>query len=223
VDTTVVLPTYNEFENLRPLVEEILSSADVKIIVVDDDSSDGTAELADELSNTYEVEVIHRRGERGLASAILAGFQRANTSIVGVMDADFQHPPAIIAELVEKIEDADLVIASRKAPGGGVGDWSIFRRITSWGATLLAKPLTDVGDPMSGCFLLKKDVIEGVDLDAIGYKLGLEILVKGKYKKVMEVPYIFQGRLHGRTKLGAKQYINYIKHLVKLYSWRLTH
>jgi dolichol-phosphate mannosyltransferase len=221
--TSVVIPTYNERENLKTLVERILSAADVEVVVVDDASPDGTGDLADQLASTYGIRVVHRSGKLGLASAMLEGLMTATGDILGVMDADFSHPPELIPKLIEPIVkgDADIVFASRYVKGGGVEDWPMIRQITSNGARLLARPLTGVRDCMSGYFFMRKEVIEGVKLETVGFKLGLEILVKGRYKKVVEVPFTFRDRAGGTSKLNGREYVNYLRHLIRLYGYRL--
>lgn len=219
---SVVIPTYNERENLKQLVEAILSAADVEIVVVDDASPDGTGELADELSHTYNVKVVKRAGKLGLSSAILDGFKAASQDIVGVIDADFSHDEKIIPALVAAVDEgADVAVGSRKVAGGGVEGWPFSRKLTSWGASLLARPLTRVKDPMSGFFFIDKKILEKVDLNTIGFKLGLEILVKCRPKKVVEIPYVFKDRRLGNSKLTGAEYGNYISHLVKLYRFKL--
>ena len=218
---SVVIPTYNEAGNLKNIIEQILAAEDVEIVVVDDASPDGTGKLADELAKSYNVKVVHRAGKLGLSSAILEGFENASTDIVGVIDGDLQHPPSVIPKLVKAIEDgADIAVGSRKVEGGGVSNWPFWRKLVSWGAGLLARPLTPVKDSMSGLFFLKKKVLDNTKLETIGFKLGLEILVKGKYDKVVEVPYIFQARKVGDSKLGGNEFKNYIKHLIKLYRYK---
>jgi len=220
---SVVVPTYNEAKNIRGIVESIISSADVEVIVIDDGSPDGTGKIADELASAYGIRVIHRSGKLGLASAILDGFKAASSDIVGVIDADFSHPTSLIPKLIEPIRagQAEIAVGSRYVPGGGEENWPMWRRITSAGAVLLASPLTNVKDPVSGFFFLRKSVIEGVKLDTIGFKLGLEILVKGKYGRVIEVPYVFHDRSGGKSKFNYGEYVNYVRHLVMLYAHKL--
>jgi dolichol-phosphate mannosyltransferase len=219
---SVVVPTYNERDNIRTLVESAISAADVEIIVVDDASPDGTGKVADELAGAYGIKVIHRSGKLGLASAIIEGFRAASCDIIGVIDADLSHPPGLIPRLVEPIAkgDAELAFASRYMPGGGEENWPWWRKLTSRGAVLLARPITPVRDSMSGYFFMRKSVIDGVILDPVGFKIGLEVLAKGKYKRVVEVPYVFVNRKKGKSKLNMLEYANYLKHLLRLYAYK---
>ena len=223
VQTSIVIPTYNESGNIERIIEKISSvlSSNFEIIVVDDNSPDGTAEIAKSLEDMYPVKVVVRNRKSGLASAILTGFEHANGEILGVIDADLQHPPELILRLIEKIENGyDIAIASRYVDGGGVEGWTLFRRLVSRGAIALAKPLIKVNDPMSGYFFLKKEVIDNVSFTPRGFKLLLEILVKGSYKKIAEVPYTFTKRMAGTSKLGIGEYWEYLKLLGHLYKIR---
>jgi len=221
---TVVIPTYNERDNVTPLVEKIngaLSGYNHEILFIDDNSKDGTAQLISALSAKYPVQVIVRLKERGLASAVVHGFKYAKGDIVAVMDADLQHPPQVLADLLKAVDaGADLVIASRYVKGGGCEGWGLVRRIISKGAIFLAHlflPQTrGISDPMSGFFMLRREVIDGADLRPTGYKILLEILMEGHYQKVAEVPYTFRVRERGKSKLSARQQIDYLKHLYSL-------
>jgi dolichol-phosphate mannosyltransferase len=215
---SVVIPTYNERENVGWILKEVdgaLAGRPHEIIVVDDNSPDGTAA---EAAKVEGVRVIKRIGERGLGSAVVRGFAEAKGDVLAVMDADGSHPPTALAMMAEKIEGGcDLVFPSRHIPGGGIEDWTAFRKLVSKGATLLARGLTKCTDPMSGYFMLKKSVIDGVELNPIGFKIGLEILVKGKHKEYGEIPYVFRNRCAGKSKLSTREYVSYIKHLTRLY------
>jgi len=220
VQTSIVIPTYNESSNIEKVIGKISSvlSNGYEIIVVDDNSPDGTAEIAKSLSNKYPVNVVVRNKKSGLASAILTGFKYAKGEILGVIDADLQHPPELMLRLIEKIEDGyDIAIASRYVDGGGVEGWTFFRRIVSKGAIALAKPLTKVRDPMSGYFFLRKGIIHNISFTSKGFKLLLEILVKGNYRNIAEVPYVFTKRMTGNSKLGIGEYWQYLKLLGHLY------
>lgn len=229
MDITLVVPTYNESQNLPMLLERVFRAfrdarLDGRVIVVDDNSPDGTWKAAEELRAKYAgLEVLRRLDKRGLSSAVLDGFSMSKSAILGVMDADLSHPPEKIPELVEPIlkGEADIVIGSRYIERGGTGDWALRRKISSKAATLAVLGLTDVKDPMSGFFFLKREVIENVALSPKGFKIALEILVRGKYRKVTEVPIIFQDRIYGDTKLSGGVILDYLYHIVKLYAYKI--
>ena len=224
---SVIVPTYNERDNLDELASRVNASCsgaglDCELIIVDDNSPDGTGVHAEELAKSSRMKVIHRQGKLGLSSAVLEGFKIASGSVLVVMDADLSHPPEKIPEMVSKIEsgEAEMVVGSRYVKGGSVEDWPFSRRIISKGATLFARRLTGVKDPMSGFFALKKSVIETVELNPVGYKIGLEILVKGKHASVAEVPIRFANRKSGKSKLGGSEYLKYLDHVIMLYEYR---
>ncbi len=223
----MIIPTYNERDNLEELVRRTSAACSAtklgyEIVIVDDNSPDGTGALAEELGKSFSVKVVHRAGKLGLSTAVLEGFEAASGSVLVVMDADLSHPPEKISEMVERITKggADMVIGSRYVDGGHVENWPFHRRFISKGATLLAKGLTKVKDPMSGFFALNRVVIEDVELDPVGYKIALEILVKGKAAKVEEVPITFADRKAGKSKLGASVTMKYIDHCIRLYEHR---
>ena len=220
---SIIIPTYNEAENIRAIVPKISEvfkahGIDGKIIVVDDNSPDGTWKVAEELGSRYPVKSVRRQGERGLSSAVIKGFEYADGDIIGFMDADFSHSPDQIIDLLQAftLSNADLAIGSRYMDAGKISKWPFLRRLNSWGATLLASPFTSIKDPMSGFFFFRRSVIEGVSLNPIGFKLGLEILAKGKYTYSKEVPIVFQNRLHGESKLTGKVIVEYLKQLWQL-------
>jgi dolichol-phosphate mannosyltransferase len=222
---SLIVPTYNERENLPTLADRVhraLKGYHYELIIVDDNSPDGTAELAENLSHKYPVRLICRKGERGLASAVVAGFNYAKGEILGVIDADLQHPPERVPELLQQIEGgADVAVASRYIPGGSVGEWGILRRIISKGATILARMLPSirkVKDPLSGFFLMRREVIEDIELKPVGYKILLEVLARGRINGVKEVPYTFGERTWGESKLDLREQINYLQHLFVLAS-----
>jgi dolichol-phosphate mannosyltransferase len=229
MDITLVIPTYNESDNLPILLERVFgafrdSGIDGKVIVVDDDSPDGTWQTAEELKKKYAgLEVLRRVNKRGLSSAVLDGFGMSESAILGVMDADLSHPPEKIPELLAPIlkGEADMVIGSRYVERGGTGDWALRRKISSRIAGLAVIGLTNVKDPMSGFFFLKRGVIKNVQLSPKGFKIALEILVRGKYDRVVEVPIIFQDRIYGETKLSSGVIFDYLCHIMKLYTYKI--
>ena len=214
---SIIVPTYNEADNIRKLVEEIDNVyKNSEIIIVDDDSPDRTWEIAMGLGRRFDIKVIRRVGERGLGSAVIEGFKHAKTRIIGVMDSDLSHPPEKIPELVAALSSADLAVGSRLVKRGRVEKWPWHRRITSVIATMMARPLTDVRDPMSGFFFFDRKIIKNCNLDTKGYKILLEMLVRADYKKVVEVPYTFRNREMGKSKLNIKEYLRYAKEIVHL-------
>jgi len=225
MDLTVVIPTYNEAENIPILLDRVFREfrehgLDGEVIIVDDNSPDGTWEIAQQLQSTYNnLEVLRRVDKRGLSSAVLDGFQIAKGKIIGVMDADLSHPPERIPEIVKPIiaGESDFVIGSRYIEGGGTEKWSFRRKVSSIIAALAVRGLTNIRDPMSGFFFFRKEVIEGVELHPKGFKIGLEILVKGKHKNVSEVPILFRDRKYGKSKLSSEVILEDSLNIARLY------
>ncbi len=224
---SVIIPTYNEAaviqETLRRAAAALRSvREEFEIVVVDDSSADGTTERVESLASEVPVRVLRRPGRLGLATAVLDGGATARGDVWAVMDADLQHPPEVLASLAKAMrEGADLVIGSRYVPGGGTSDWTWVRRMisrtaTHMAATVLPLKLASVGDPMSGLFMIRKSALENAQLNPLGYKILLEIIAKAHYTKLVEVPYVFQEREKGASKLGARQYLEYLQHLLRL-------
>jgi dolichol-phosphate mannosyltransferase len=220
---SIVVPTYNERDRLADLVEAVFHAyaaapLDAELIIVDDNSPDGTGAVADELATRYRVKALHRSGKLGLGTAVVAGFEAADAPIVGVIDADLSHPPALLPRMaaVMERESADVVIASRYIPGGGTHDWPLGRLIMSRVACLMARPLTPVRDATSGCFLIRRDLARGVRISAGGFKICLELLVRGRPSSVVEVPYVFEGRTAGKSKMNFKEATGYLHQLKDL-------
>ena len=224
IQLSIIVPTYNERENIPTLVSRVhqaLEGYKYELIVVDDNSPDGTAQIAESLSEKYPVRVICRKTERGLATAVVTGFNQAKGEVLGVIDADLQHPPERIPELLHAIhKGADVAIGSRYIPGGGMEGWSRMRQLMSKVATLVARislpSVRKVNDPMSGFFLLRKGVIDDVELKPVGYKILLEILARGHVKGVAEIPYVFRERERGESKLNITEQRSYLQHVIKL-------
>ena len=231
IKVSLIIPTYNERLNIGILLKhvyEVLKDTghSFEVIVVDDDSPDGTWHVVQEMMSEYpNLRVLRRLHERGLARAVVLGWQEAQGEILAVMDGDLQHPPETLVSLIEALEKqkADIAVASRHVRGGGVSKWNVLRRGISWGATLAASwllpgTLATVRDPMSGYFALRRSVIEGCTLKPEGYKILLEVLGRGQYRTVVEVPYVFIERRQGHSKLGLRQYREFVTHLLLL-SW----
>jgi len=225
-----VVPTYNEAGGIERLIEALdavfrAGGLDGEIVVVDDNSPDGTGAIVDRLSERYPVRCLHRPGKLGLSSAVIEGwkFARPDSEALGAMDGDFSHDPKAIAQMVRALEQGyDLAIGSRYVPGGGISNWPVRRKITSLVAIALAKPLTPVRDITSGFFLVKRAALEGVELDPIGFKIGLEVIAKAHYRKVIEVPYVFTDRVAGSSKLNQGEIVNYLRQLGRIYRLKLS-
>jgi dolichol-phosphate mannosyltransferase len=221
---SIIIPTYNEKDNIAPLLSRIdkaLSGYNYEILIVDDNSKDGTIELASSLASKYPVKVLVRRSERGLATAVVHGLKSAAGEIIGVMDADLQHPPEVIPDLIKAIQDgADMVVASRYIEGGGCPNWGLSRRIISKVALMISHLLLPstraVKDPLAGFFMFRRKNVDPAKLRPIGYKISLEVMLIGRFQNVVEVPYIFEDRSAGQSKLNPGQQMDYLKHLFSL-------
>ncbi len=231
VKFSIVIPTYNEaggIERLVTTLDEIFraNGLDGEIVVVDDNSPDGTGAIVDALAGRYPVRCLHRPGKLGLSSGVIEGwrFARSDSEAVGAMDADFSHDPSILPRMVAAVESGayGLAIGSRYVSGGGIRDWPLKRKITSLVAIGLAKPLTPVLDITSGYFLVRRSALEGVELDPIGFKIGLEVIAKAHYGKAVEIPYVFTDRTSGTSKLNSGEIANYLRQLRRIYAMKLS-
>ena len=228
-EVSIVVPTYREADNLRPLVEGVLGSLagspwSAEMIIVDDDSGDGSGEVIEELAEQWPVRIIVRRQERGLSSAVIRGLGEATGQLLVCMDADLSHPPASVPDLIRPVAEgrADFCLGSRYVPGGSTSsDWGALRWLNSWVARMLARPLTSVSDPMAGFFCLRRETFEQADaLNPIGYKIGLELMVKGRCRRIAEIPIAFVDRAAGESKLSPAEQWRYLVHLKRLYLYR---
>jgi len=225
---SIVVPTYNEAGGIERLVATLdavfrESGLDGEIVVVDDNSPDGTGAIVDRLAQTYPVRCLHRPAKMGLSSGVIDGwkFARPDSEALGAMDADFSHDATIIPRMVEALANGyGLAIGSRYVKGGGIENWPLRRKVTSLVAIALAKPLTRLRDITSGFFLVKRSAIDGIELDPIGFKIGLEVIAKARYGRALEVPYVFTDRVAGESKLNQREIFNYLKQLRKLYAAR---
>lgn len=227
-ELVVVVPTYREAENIPELTKRLflaMSKADIttELLIIDDNSQDGTEQVCKQLESEYRIRLITRTVERGLATAVLHGIRESMSRYVIVMDADLSHPPEDVPRIVELLKGgADFVVGSRYVKGGSTdAKWGVFRWLNSRVATLLAWGLTNLKDPMAGFFGFPRNILnEATQLVPLGYKIGLEILVKAKCQRVVEIPIAFAERVKGESKLSLKQQILYLQHLRRLYRFR---
>ena len=233
---SIIIPTYNESKNilqiLKSIGEHLPKNLLAEAIVVDDNSPDGTGKIVEDYLKEvkqkigYIIHIIHRKTKSGLSSAVLRGIEYATGDTIVVMDSDFSHPPKIIPRLIEEIKRSgcDIAIASRYVAGGAVKGWTLKRKLLSSTATRIAKKGLGINesDPMSGFFAFKRKIIDGLKLDAIGYKMLLEILVKTRGATVREIPYTFTNRMHGSSKLDSSTMFDYARSVWKLYKFGKT-
>lgn len=231
---SVIVPTFREAENLAvliPRLQQVFAEANVagEIIIVDDKSPDDTVGVVQQLGRVFPVRLLVRQNERGLSSAVIAGMRAAEGDVLLCMDADLSHPPEDVPRLFRQVDmtpngrSADFVIGSRYASGGSTETgWGLGRWLNSKVATWMARPLVSVRDPMAGFFALPREAfLRAADrLDPIGYKIGLELLVKTNASTVIEVPIEFRNRLHGESKLSLREQLDYLRHLARLYRFR---
>ena len=241
VTFSIVIPTYNESENILRLISEIeknLPTSDfTEIIVVDDNSPDGTGKLVEDCitkkgikakeknsshTKNHILKVVHRTGKEGLIPAILDGVRQSSGTNVLIMDADFSHPPEVIPKMMSELKrnPNSIVIGSRYIEGGKVVGWPARRKILSKGASTLARlglNVKNVKDPMSGLFALPRELIQNISIATKGYKILLEILVKNKEIPVIEVPYTFTDRQSGKSKMSYNVIVNYAEAIWQLY------
>lgn len=227
VPISIVVPTYNEAENVGLLVEALdkaFKGMRYEVVIVDDNSPDGTAGIASSLSERYPVKVVVRARRLGLSSAVVDGARAAAGHVIVVMDADFQHPPELAPVLARAVlSGADLAVGTRYKRGGGVEGWSKTRLLMSKTAALLAKILLPearpLSDPESGFFATRRDCLSSIRPTGL-YKILLDVAVQCKPSKIIEVPYIFRPRRAGRSKLGVRHIADYLAQLLRLAGWR---
>jgi dolichol-phosphate mannosyltransferase len=229
VKFSIVIPTYNEAAGIVKLIDTLGNvfqefGLDGEIIVVDDNSPDGTGAIVDGLAARYPVRCLHRPAKLGLSSGVIDGwrFARSDSEALGAMDGDCSHDSRIIPAMVQALaEGYDLAVGSRYVSGGAIENWPWQRKITSLVAIALAKPLTRVRDITSGFFLVRRGALDGIDLDPIGFKIGLEVIAKARYRSFIEVPYVFVDRVAGSSKLNQTEIVNYLRQLARIYSAKL--
>jgi dolichol-phosphate mannosyltransferase len=231
-ELTIVVPTYNEVPNIRPLTERIFKATrkaklEVELLILDDESkgTEETIKIVDTLKGEgYNIQIHARKKSegKGLSSAVLLGFEKASHNVVLCMDADLQHEPESVPDVAGPVMkgQADFTVGSRNVGGGGIGfEWSMVRRVISAGATALAMGLSTSTDPMSGFFCTTKEVLSRAksQINPIGFKIGLELMVRCGATKVVDVPITFRNREAGESKLSMKQNILYVQQLLALY------
>ncbi|MCI0574448.1 MAG: glycosyltransferase family 2 protein, partial [Myxococcaceae bacterium] len=218
---------YREAANLPILIDRLAQvreahGLDLDVLIMDDDSRDGTVEVVAARPEPW-VQLVVRTANRGLSPAVLDGLRRAEGNVLVCMDADLSHPPEALPAMLRKLaEGADFVIGSRYVDGGSTADdWGFLRWLNSRVATLLAMPLTSARDPMAGYFALERKTFEGgAEFNPVGYKIGLELLVKCRCERVVETPIHFEDRQFGESKLTFVQQLLYLQHLRRLYVFK---
>lgn len=229
---SIIVPAFQEAPNLRLLVNEISTALEGvipawEIIIVDDDSQDGSVEVCRSLcAEGFPMRLIVRTHARGLSSAVVEGFAHARASILLVMDADLSHPATAIPHLYFAIlEGAEFAIGSRYVPGGTTDDrWNAYRWLNSKVASWLARPLVSLRDPTAGFFAFSRSLLGRCNsLNPIGYKIALELLIKSRASRILEIPIQFRTRQFGKSKLKVKQQLLYLRHLCSLYSFKFFH
>jgi dolichol-phosphate mannosyltransferase len=230
-DLTVIIPTFNEEANIRNIVMAVDSvfyenSIHGQILVVDDNSSDATISIVNDLKRAKEnVELLVRLNDHGLSQSVAEGFSYADSDLFIVIDADFSHPPVLIPQMYKEIRNgSDIVIGSRYMEGGAIKKWPLKRRIISIGATFLGRLLfPDITDPVSGFFAIRKQVVENAPLKPKGYKILLEVLGKGTWEKDREIPFEFVDREVGSSKLKIRTIVEYAQQVLDITLYSFTH
>lgn len=227
-ELTIVVPTFKEAENLPELLRRLealrhAAGIDLELLIMDDNSADGSEQIVAAAGHPWATLIV-RRNDRGLSHAVLDGLRRARAPRVVVMDADLSHPPERIPDMLTELDrGADFVVGSRYVRGGSTdAAWGLLRWANSKAATLMARPFTSIRDPMSGFFALRTaDLARAADINPIGYKIGLEILVKCRFTRVVEVPIHFADRTRGQSKLNFREQARYARHVARLARWKL--
>jgi dolichol-phosphate mannosyltransferase len=227
---SIIVPTFQEASNIPLLVSDITTALATEIpawelIIVDDNSQDGSVEVCQQLrTEGLPITLVVRTHERGLSSAVVAGFAYARAAVLLVMDADLSHPAAAIPCLYQAVvAGADFAIGSRYVPGGSTDDqWSTYRWLNSKVASFLAMPLVALRDPTAGFFAFPQSLLQRCGrLNPVGYKIALEILIKSRARHIQEIPIHFRTRRFGKSKLKLKQQLLYLRHLYSLYRFTL--
>ena len=225
---SLITPTYNECENIALLAGEIFEVMDVEpgidleLIVVDDNSPDGTAAAAEALTDKYPVKVVCRPGKLGLGSAVMDGFGHSTRPILGVMDADLSHDPVVLPRLIGALREHDIAIGSRFGAESRVERWPWHRKMISVVGVSAARLLTGVEDPLSGYFVLHRRALGNLRLTSSGYKILLEILVKGNCRSHLSLPIVFRNRQFSQSKLNWREHFLFAKQILYFAWWKLA-
>ncbi len=223
---SIIVPTYQEVESLPHLIERLTPLVErfpgFELLVMDDDSRDGTEALVEKLGLPW-VRLVVRRANRGLSQAVVDGLRLARNDTIVVMDADLSHPPEMIPQMVAEAARHEFVVGSRYVEGGAVDEgWTVYRWINSQVATVMARPFTRIKDPMSGFFAFRRELLErAAPLNPVGYKIGLELIVKSAVRDVLEIPIHFVDRRYGRSKLSVREHMAYLRHVGRLAAFKL--
>ncbi|WOF17123.1 glycosyltransferase family 2 protein [Methanoplanus sp. FWC-SCC4] len=231
-DLTIIIPTFNERDNIENIVESVsgvMHDAGIitEVLVVDDNSDDGTIEKVREMQEKYSnLELIVRYDDHGLSQSVTEGFYKAKADIIQVIDADFSHPPKMIPEFYTSVaqDGNDVVIGSRYLKGGDIENWPLKRRLISLGATFFGRILfPEITDPVSGFFAIKRDVIKNAVMKPRGYKILMEVLGKGHWYQAKEIPFVFKDREEGDSKLKLSTIIDYILQCIDIAVYSFKH
>ncbi|MDP8297933.1 MAG: polyprenol monophosphomannose synthase [Candidatus Orphnella occulta] len=226
---SIVIPTYKEADNIEYLIKGIDHAMqnlnyEYEVVLVDDNSKDGIEDLVPILSKEYPVRIKIRKAKRDLSASVLEGFNISMGDILVVMDADLSHPPDKLQELIAPIAEnrCDVSIGSRFIKGADIVGFGFFRRMNAAVSRVLARPFTNVSDPMSGFFAFRRGIIADYGiLNPIGFKIALEILVKSGAEKIAEIPIRFAKRYAGRGKLSMREQFKYLWHLFRLFLFKI--
>ena len=221
---SIIVPSFNERGNIRPLVERIdgaLKGINHEIFFVDDSTDDTPQVIEEVMKECPHVRMKHREGEKGLATAVLLGFQLADGDYLACMDADLQHPPEILLPMYVAMQTgADMVIPSRLIPGGDDGGLNFIRKFISGTARVIGQVtlpcLRKISDPTSGLFMFRKEIIAEADMRPVGWKIMVEVLATAKFSKVIEIPYTFAERESGESKIDKTATIQYLQQCADL-------
>ncbi len=227
---SIIVPTYREADSIPDLVarlDEVRQQAglEMNLLLMDDDSRDGSEDVVGSLGKDW-VSLVVRTTDRGLSQAVLDGLARASGEYLVVMDADLSHPPEAIPAMLDALDGgADMAVGSRFVEGATTAEsWGAFRQLNSKVATWLALPLTRLSDPMSGFFAIRRSTFAaGREFNPLGYKIGLELMLKCPVQRVAEVPIHFANRVHGESKLSLMEQMKYLRHLGRLYWYTASH